>query len=161
MKANPLPPIVIGMQDYCDLMGAAGVGSRVDRHQAEFLHAELRRAVIAHPCDVPADVISINSRVTYRLDGKSETQTRVLVHADHARWPSAELSVMTPLGTALLGLSVGDSMPFRARDGQRHEVLVEDVGFARSQALCLTSASSTSSLGRPTVRRLQRTLKRT
>jgi hypothetical protein len=36
---------------------------------------------------------------------------------------------MTPLGTALLGLRVGDRMPFQTSDGQQHEALVVDVGF--------------------------------
>ena len=123
----PLPSIIIGTHDYCRLLRAACVsGPECER---EFLRTELRRAVIAHPHDVPADAIAINSRVTYRLNGEPQTQTRVLVHSGYVKWPSAELSVMTPLGTALLGLRVGDSMPFRTSGGLQHEVLVEDVGF--------------------------------
>jgi regulator of nucleoside diphosphate kinase len=125
----PLPPIIVGTQDYCHLIKAAEPSRQQGKHHADFLLTELRRAVIAHPYDLPADVVSINSRVTYRLDDQPETQTRVLVHAGYVKWPSAELSVMTPLGTALLGLRVRDTMPFRTSDGQQHEVLVEDVGF--------------------------------
>jgi hypothetical protein len=54
----------------------------------------------------------------------------LLVHPEDLRWPGAELSVLTPLGIALLGLRVGDRMPFRtSRDGPWHEVVVEDVRF--------------------------------
>jgi regulator of nucleoside diphosphate kinase len=128
MNVNvPLPSIIIGTHDYCDLVRAAGVSG--PGREREFLRTELQRAVIAHPHDVPADAITIDSRVTYRLNGDPETLTRVLVQSGYVRWPSAELSVMTPLGTALLGLRVGDSMPFRTSDGLQHEVLVEDVGF--------------------------------
>jgi hypothetical protein len=52
------------------------------------------------------------------------------VYPEDLRWPGAELSVLTPLGIALLGLRVGDGMPFRtSRDGPVHEVVVEDVRF--------------------------------
>lgn len=130
MNGNVRPPsIIIGTHDYYRLIRAAEIGRQQGKAHAELLFTELRRAVIVHSDDMPEDAVSTNSRVTYRLNDEPETHTRVLVHAGDVTWPSAELSVMTPLGTALLGLRVGDRMPFRTSDGQQHEVLVEDVGF--------------------------------
>jgi transcription elongation GreA/GreB family factor len=124
-----LPSIIIGTHDYYRLTGAAEIGRQHGNDDAEFLLTELGRAVITHPDSMPDDVVSINSRVTYRLNDDPAIHTRVLVHAGDVSWPSAELSVMTPLGTALLGLRVGDRMPFQTSDGQQHEALVVDVGF--------------------------------
>ena len=125
-----LPPIIIGTHDYDRLTNAAQIaGQQGKLYDAAFLIAGLQRAAIADPDDMPGDVVSTKSRVTYRLNDYPETVTRVLVHAGDMTWPSAELCVMTPLGTALLGLRVGDRMPFYTSNGQQHEVLVEDVGF--------------------------------
>ena len=58
MNVNvPLPSIIIGTHDYCHLVRAAGVSG--PEREREFLRTELRRAVIAHPHDVPADAIAI------------------------------------------------------------------------------------------------------
>ena len=62
-------------------------------------------------------MVSTNAKVTYRIDGGRPT-AHVLVHPQDLLWPGAELSVLTPLGIALLGLRVGDRMPFRtSQDG--------------------------------------------
>ena len=50
------------------------------------------------------------------------------LRTQHLVWPGAEISVTTPLGTALLGLSVGDRMSFED-DGTVHEVFVEGIGL--------------------------------
>jgi regulator of nucleoside diphosphate kinase len=48
---------------------------------------------------------------------------------DDLIWPGAEISVATPLGTALLGLRVGDRMSFQDDAGETHEVFVEGIGL--------------------------------
>jgi transcription elongation GreA/GreB family factor len=96
----------------------------------QFLLSELRRAALCHPEALPEDVVSTNAKVTYRLNGRGRPMAHVLVHPQDLLWPGAELSVLTPLGIALLGLRVGDRMPFRTdRNGPWHEVVVEDVQF--------------------------------
>ncbi|HEX5958740.1 MAG TPA: GreA/GreB family elongation factor [Hyphomicrobiaceae bacterium] len=130
MKWNiTLPPIIVGTQDYYRLIGTVGTARHRGSPNAEALVAEMQRAVIVHPDDLPWGVVSTNSRVTYRLDDHPDVYTRVLVHAGEATCPGVHLSVMTPLGTALLGLGTGDRMPFRTSDGEQHQVLVERVVF--------------------------------
>jgi transcription elongation GreA/GreB family factor len=68
--------------------------------------------------------------VIYRVDGSQKHHTSLLVHPEDLKWPGAELSVATPLGTALLGLRVGDRMPYPLGKGQpEHEVVVEGLGW--------------------------------
>ncbi len=123
-----LPPLIIGTDDYNELIFAATISRQHGNPHAEFLISELRRATICRPDDLPASVVSTNSRVTFRLDGRCSSVTRVLVRPADLMWPNAELSAMTPLGTALLGLRVGDRMPFRTEDGQQSQILVQEVG---------------------------------
>ena len=144
-----LPPIIIGTHDYDRLTNAAQIARQQGKlYDAAFLIAQLQRAAIADPDDIPEGVVSTKSRVTYRLNDDPETVTRVLVHAGDMTWPSAELCVMTPLGTALLGLRVGDRMPFYTSGGQQHEVLVEDVGSSPGGRCALQSPHELLNAGR-------------
>jgi regulator of nucleoside diphosphate kinase len=125
-----LPPITLTTSDYNNLLFTAVLSRQLGNPDAEFLMAEVRRAFVCHPDDLPDDLVSTNCLVIYRIDGEPKTDARLLVHPKDLIFPSAELSVMTPLGTALLGLRVGDRMPYRAADGQpQQEVTVEGIGM--------------------------------
>jgi regulator of nucleoside diphosphate kinase len=127
--AIDLPQVTIATHDYNRLMSIAAMENKRRKPHREFLMSELRRAALCHPGALPDDVVSTNAKVTYRING-GRPRAHVLVHSQDLLWPGAELSVLTPLGTALLGLRVGDRMPFRTdRDGPWHEVVVEDVQF--------------------------------
>jgi regulator of nucleoside diphosphate kinase len=127
--AVDLPQVTIATHDYNRLMSIAAMENHQRRPHRQFLMSELRRASLCHPDALPDDVVSTNAKVTYRIDG-GRPMAHVLVHPQDLLWPGAELSVLTPLGIALLGLRVGDRMPFRtSRDGPWHEVVVEDVRF--------------------------------
>ncbi len=124
-----LPPITLAASDYNRLLFTAMLQQKQGHRTTDFLLAELRRAEICHPADLPEDVVSTNCRVIYRVDDESRTRTHLIVHPDDLIWPGAELSVATPLGTALLGLRIGDCMPFLGDDGRTHEVRVEGIGL--------------------------------
>jgi regulator of nucleoside diphosphate kinase len=124
-----LPQVTIATHDYNRLMSVAAMDRHRRKPHCQFLISELRRAALCHPDALPGDVVSTNAKVTYRIDGGRPT-AHVLVHPQDLLWPGAELSVLTPLGIALLGLRVGDRMPFRTDgSGPWHEVVVEDVQF--------------------------------
>jgi regulator of nucleoside diphosphate kinase len=124
-----LPPITLASCDYNRLLFTAMIRNEHGRRTANFLLEELRRAEICHPADLPEDVVSTNCRVIYRVDDESKSRTHLLVHPDELIWPGGEISVATPLGTALLGLRVGDRMPFLDDNGETHEVFVEGIGL--------------------------------
>jgi regulator of nucleoside diphosphate kinase len=124
-----LPSITLASSDYNRLMLTAMIRPEQPDESVGFLLAELRRAAICHPAGLPEDVVSVNSRVIYRIDDEPKSRAHLLVHPDDLIWPGAEVSVATPLGAALLGLSVGDRMLYLDLDGTCHEVLVEGIGF--------------------------------
>jgi regulator of nucleoside diphosphate kinase len=138
-----LPPITLASSDYNRLMLTVMIRQTQEDGLATFLLDELRRAEICHPARLPDDVVSLNSRVIYRVDNESKTRAHLLVHPDDLIWPGAEISVATPLGTALLGLSVGDCVGYRDVDGTEHEVQVEGIGLRfLDDGLILTRASA-------------------
>lgn len=126
---HDLPPITLAENDYNRLLFTAMIRRRHSRQVSDFLLKELRRATVCHPSELPEDVVSTNCRVLYRLDGELKTRAQLLVHPEDLIWPGAEISVTTPLGTALLGLSVGDHMSFVETDGRIREVIVEGIGL--------------------------------
>jgi regulator of nucleoside diphosphate kinase len=108
------PPVVIHSHDNNDLVLVATIASRLGRSGAEFLLCELDRASLCASEPLPANVVSFGSRVTYRVDGLTpKTSTLVLPDEAQRRWRG--LSVLTPLGTALVGLRVGAAWPFIPR----------------------------------------------
>lgn len=123
-----LPPITLAANDYNRLLFTAMFRQNQNRRTPNFLLKELRRAKVCHPAALPEDVVSTNCRVIYRIDDEPKSRAHLLVHAEDLTWPGAEISVTTPLGTALLGLRVGDRMSF-LENGKIHEVYVESIGL--------------------------------
>ncbi|EIM29827.1 GreA/GreB family elongation factor [Microvirga lotononidis] len=126
---HALPPITLAANDYNRLLFTAMFRPKPGRRKANFLLEELRRAKVCHPAALPEDVVSTNCRVIYRVDDEAKSRAHLLAHPEDLIWPGAEISVTTPLGAALLGLRVGDRMPFVEADGQVHEVFVEGIGL--------------------------------
>lgn len=94
---------------------------------AVLLRAKLTVADVYSSGEIPPDVVTINSRVTYRLEGYSP-HTVVIVQAElpSEAVPHA-LSIHDPLGLALLGLSEGDAAAVMTDDGWPRTVIVEKV----------------------------------
>ena len=126
---HELPPITLATNDYNRLLFTAMIRQKHNRRTPDFLLAELRRAEVCHPAALPEDVVSTNCRVIYRIDDEPKSRAHLLVHPDDLIWTGAEISVATPLGTALLGLRIGDRMSFVEDEGQVHEVFVEGIGL--------------------------------
>jgi len=80
---------------------------------------------------VPADVVRMGSTVTFRSDaggdGETHERTETLVYPVDEDSDAHKLSVMTPVGAALIGLAVGQSISWTARDGRKHRLTVVKV----------------------------------
>ena len=125
---HELPPITLATNDYNRLLFTAMFRQRQNHRTSDFLLTELRRARVCHPAALPEDVVSTNCRVIFRIDDEPNSRAHLLVHPEDLICPGTEISVTMPLGTALLGLRVGDRMSF-VDDDTAHEVFVEGVGL--------------------------------
>lgn len=83
------------------------------------LQTELDRAKVVKPDEVPGDVITMNSRVCLTdLDtGKEEVYT--VVFPEDANAGQGKISVLAPIGTAMLGYEVGDVFEWEVPAGRR------------------------------------------
>lgn len=93
---------------------------------ADELLGELERAKVVKASSLPGDVVRMGSTVTYAADD-GQRMTITLVFPADADIAAGRVSILTPIGTALLGLSPGQSMEWLARDGRRHALTVEAV----------------------------------
>jgi regulator of nucleoside diphosphate kinase len=121
------PTIVVSDIDYRRLTDLAAAAHDRFRDVAEELLAEMDRARVVAAAAVPADVVRMGSTVEFRSD--TGQQRRVtLVFPGEADITANKISVLTPIGAALIGLSTGQSITWIARDGRQHELTVLSVG---------------------------------
>ncbi len=126
-KPPSRPAIVLAEPDFDRLARLAEAGCDWDLDVAEELRAELERGRIVPLARLPADVVRMGSTVTFETDA-GQTRRVTLVYPADADIASGRISVLTPVGTALIGLRVGQSIGWTARDGrsQRLTVLAVD-----------------------------------
>jgi regulator of nucleoside diphosphate kinase len=89
------------------------------RQYAGELEAELARARVVPRGDVPADVVTMNSTIRIREHRGREVEEFTLVYPGEADALNGRLSVLAPLGMAVLGARVGDVITWRVPAGER------------------------------------------
>jgi len=83
------------------------------------LISELKRAHIVLPKEIPPDVVTMNSRVCILDMENDEESEYTLVFPDNADLVNNKISVLAPIGTAILGYRVGDIIQWNVPDGIR------------------------------------------
>lgn len=126
------PPIFVPATDYDRLVSLAESAVRHQRDAAEFLLRELERASNVAP-PVPKPVVVMGSHVRFHDGSAASAQDAQLVYPVDANPEEKRISVLTPVGAALLGLSEGQTMPWRTRDGREKTLTVLKVGDGGSR----------------------------
>lgn len=126
--AGDLPPITLTRTVYQRLSDLSEAAAARSPEVAEYLERELERATLAPDDALPAAIVTIGSRVQFVDCDANQRHDVVLV------WPGEEdsarhrLSVMTPVGAALIGLRAGQGITWRNRAGVWRRLRVERVG---------------------------------
>lgn len=95
---------------------------------------ELARAEIVEPQDMPSNVVTMNSRVRFAIDKPDQEFSLTLAYPKDINGADDQLSVLSPVGSALLGLNVGDRIEWTRPDGALFEVSVLDVLYQPERA---------------------------
>lgn len=93
------------------------------------LEAELARGQIVRPEDMPANVVTMNSTVQFAVESTGERFRMTLVYPKDADGSSDKLSILAPIGSALLGLSEGDTIVWPRPGGGSLTVKIEEILF--------------------------------
>ena len=112
-----LPPITISARDAERLRHLADAATETYPTTADFLARELERASIC-----PADrslrgIVTMDSEVTFRDDVSGHERTVTLVYPEGADVNANRISVLTPIGAALISLSIGQTIEFQTPSG--------------------------------------------
>ena len=121
------PKIIINADDLDHLEALAEGAIARNADLAERLLEELGRAKILPAAKLPANVVAIGNRVTYRDEFSGQERTVMLVYPEDADIAQGKISVMTPIGVALLGLPEGTSFHWDTRAEQRRTLTVISV----------------------------------
>jgi regulator of nucleoside diphosphate kinase len=78
------------------------------REDLQALRAELHQAHIVAPADIPKDVVTMNSKAQVRDLETNEIMTYTLVFPGNANIDDGKISVLAPVGTAMLGHRAGE-----------------------------------------------------
>ncbi len=88
-------------------------------HFLSMLREELNRGKVVPGGHVPRNIVTMNTQVQVRDVKADETEVYTLTYPDEADIDAGKLSVLAPLGMALLGTKVGQTVKFDAPAGQR------------------------------------------
>lgn len=113
------------MEQLRKLVEIYGGGGATDRSSIEALEAELDRANIVESSQIPSDVITMNSEVRLRDLDTGEERVYRLVFPNRALRTRNALSVVAPIGTALLGYRAGDVVEWMVPKGLRRLKVLE------------------------------------
>ena len=118
------PRLIIDERAYPRLMALAERARAQVPELAERLIEEIERADLRPSSEMPHDVVTLGSEVTFRQAGRD--QTVQIVAPEDADIERRRISVLTPVGAALLGLSVGQRISWPMPD--KHVSVLEVVG---------------------------------
>lgn len=111
-----------------DLERIEALLERDDAPPAEALRAELDRAEVREPRDMPADVITMNSTARFVDEASGDEHELTLVYPRDAGAPGT-VSVLAPVGSALLGLRVGQAIDWAGPGGRPLRLRVLSIAY--------------------------------
>ncbi|HEY7883572.1 MAG TPA: nucleoside diphosphate kinase regulator [Cellvibrionaceae bacterium] len=126
------PEIIVSARDYKHL------GALIDKLPGsditDRLLDELERATLVEPAEIPPDVVTMRSRVTFTILSTQKVCSYTLVYPADLDGSEGQLSVFTPVGSALLGLSVGQEIEWPLATGKTTRVRIDSVDYQPERA---------------------------
>ena len=122
-KAGRPPAITIARSEHDRLSNLADMLAQRDPQLSEQLAAELDRATVLDDARMAPGVVRIGNIAEFTIDDEPP-QTAELVFPKDADISHQRVSVLTPVGTALLGLRAGQSIEWSGRDGRPRRLSV-------------------------------------
>ncbi|MBR0831264.1 nucleoside diphosphate kinase regulator [Bradyrhizobium manausense] len=123
MRGKIKPPITLTVNDYERLSMLARAAENRMPDVSSVLTEELERAHVLAD-GRPEHTVCMGSEVQFRDDSSGSVQTVTLVYPGDADISQGRISVLTPVGSALIGLSTGNSITWETRTGDLRRLTV-------------------------------------
>lgn len=91
------------------------------------LEEELNLAEVVEPENIPPTVVTMNSVVRFKVNSSTEEFTQTLVYPKDIDGSSDKISILAPVGSALLGMSEGDEIEWPKPDGGKVKVRIVEI----------------------------------
>ena len=124
MEAVNRPPLVISTRDARRLEALLQSPTTIASETASMLEGEITRARLVEPRDMPPDIVTMNSRVVCMDTDSGVSHEIELAYPHEADSELGRVSVLAPVGAALLGLAVGSSIDWPLPGGRMTRVRV-------------------------------------
>ena len=89
------------------------------RQDVEKLEMELKKASVVDKGDLPDDIVRLNSTVTIKEEGENKIMELTVVVPERANIRQRLISIMSPIGTALIGFRKGQRVKWKVPAGKR------------------------------------------
>ena len=122
--------LILTRDDYKLLKSyLSGRGQRTsfDRKNVEGLQAELKKAKLVSSDEIPENIVRLNSRVKIKAESSDKIMELKLVTPDKADIKNRQVSVMSPVGTALIGFRQGEKVKWQVPGGKTTFTILEVV----------------------------------
>ncbi len=115
MSSKKASALVIAKTDYLRLMKLI---EKTDTDAADALDLEISRAKIVEDAKLPKDVVAMDSTLTFSDLDSAEEKTIQLVYPQDADVSQLKISVLSPVGSALIGLKIGGTIAWPVPQGK-------------------------------------------
>ncbi len=129
-----LPDIIISSLDLERLEALLGSVSVNDVLRKLSLEEELERATVVDSRHIPENVVSMNSTVQLSISSSEAPFHLTLVYPKDVKEDGSTLSILSPIGTALLGMKQGDEIYWPNPGGKNIKVRVENILYQPERA---------------------------
>lgn len=126
IQTSPIrePEILVSDVESDKLLSLANGALARAPELAEDLIEEIERATVVADSELPTSVVRMGSEVAFETDDGRRRRRVTLVYPGEADIAQDRISVLTPIGTALIGLSAGQSITWVTRDGREQLLTV-------------------------------------
>lgn len=118
------PNLIVSREDFSSIMS---ILSQADSDHCQLLEEELNRATLVAASELPSDRVAMNSRVTFRDLDLGKDSVVSLVYPNEANAEKNCISILAPIGSALIGLRVGQEIKWPVPSGKSRLVKVTAV----------------------------------
>lgn len=123
------PHIIISSLDLARLERLLDTLSDTRFPGKQALELELDRAEVRDPEEMPPHVVTMNSEVRFQLEPSGDQFCLILVYPKDANGQPDRISILAPIGSALLGLSVGDEISWPGPGGKQLQVRIMEIVY--------------------------------
>lgn len=121
------PDIVISSLDLARLENLLKTLPNKDFPGKTSLEDELERAIIVDSEKVPNNIVSMNSLVKFSVSSSKESFSLTLVYPNDMKSDGSTISILAPVGSAMLGLKEGDQIDWPSPDGKAVKVTIDEI----------------------------------